>query len=71
MLGAYLDAMPKLEAEQQLARIEAAGLPHMDKSSRDNVFRRLRGALGRSAKPKPATPADLAMLGIRVEQPHD
>jgi hypothetical protein len=61
--------MPTLNAEQQLSRIEAAGVPHMDKQSRDNVFRRLRGALGRSARPKPATAADLAMLGIHVEQP--
>jgi hypothetical protein len=60
--------MPQLAAERQLLAIEAASVPHMNEQGRRNVFRKYFAQIGEKAKPAKATPADIAALGIRVEQ---
>ncbi len=62
--------LPRLQAEEQLAAIEATGLGTGSYEARDSrrVIRRLRDkATGQSARPlrgAPANPAQLAAIGI-------
>lgn len=60
--------LPALTAERQLARIEAASVPHMKPHAAREVVRGYVRELGRSQRSKPATTADLAAMGIRVEE---
>lgn len=61
--------LPTLQAEHQLAAIEAASVPHMNKDSHRQTVARLFDRLGgRKPKAAPARLDDLAALGIQVEQ---
>jgi hypothetical protein len=58
-------AMPKLAAEQQMAAIEAASVPHLaDEKVRSRIFARLKRRIA-GEKPKTAAEA-LATLPIPV-----
>ena len=61
----YIDAMPKLEAEELADAIIAADHPHMDEESRASLNRRLSYLLPQMAPPK-ATEKDLADIGVAV-----
>ncbi|MFN3990056.1 MAG: hypothetical protein ACK4IS_07340 [Erythrobacter sp.] len=71
LLKAYAAMLPRLEAEEQLARVEAGVLAFGggDKAERREAIRELqrraRGP-GRRAKPAKASLADLAGMGIAV-----
>lgn len=57
--------LPELQAEAQLAAIEAASVPHMTEKAQRDVIRGNQRFL-ESGKPAPATPDQLAAAGIRV-----
>jgi len=59
--------LPALSAEQQLSRIEAAAMPHVDDSTRRDVFRPLARQAG-AERARPATSDDLAAIGIRTKE---
>lgn len=60
--------MPELEAERQLAAIEAATAPHMEQGAQRETQRRYLSALGTTKKAAPATAAQLASARITVER---
>jgi hypothetical protein len=64
---AYTERLPALAAEQQLEGVQAASVPHMDKSDRRKIVRDLQKALD-DHRPRKASAADLASLGITVEE---
>jgi len=60
--------LPRLDAERQLKAFEAASIPHMEDRDRSRAFRYWQDlAGGHAEKPKPATAADLAAIGIKVQ----
>jgi hypothetical protein len=70
---AYIKALPKLEAAEQLARIEAALIPNMKKEQQRKIFRRLERT-AEWERPTPVKAASnedaaqsLAGLGIKFE----
>lgn len=71
LVKAYAVMLPRLEAEEQLARISAGALAFGvgDKAERREAIRdlerRARGP-GKRAKPAKASAADLAGMGIAV-----
>jgi hypothetical protein len=78
LLRVYLDAMPELEAEEQLGRIQAASFPQADEKSRKSVHRALVRTVERSMDSVRASSAPtisdpekdagtLAAIGIRVK----
>lgn len=78
LLEVYLEAMPEIEAEEQLARIQASDFPHADPQQRKSVHRALVRTVERVAEPTgqktapaisdPAAEAGkLAKIGIRVK----
>lgn len=60
--------MPQLQAERQLAAIEAASVAHMDKSGRSEVFAKYSRAVNADTKPRRPALGDLAGIGIAVEE---
>lgn len=64
-MTAYSEMLPELQAEEQLAAIEAASVPHMTDQARRQILSRIHAAIPTRAKP--ATPGDLATAGIRVK----
>lgn len=56
--------MTELQAEEQLAAIEAASFPDLTDQARRQILARIHTAIPRKAKP--AQPSDLAAAGIRV-----
>lgn len=50
----YVEALPRLKAEEQLAALQAAGFPHMKKSAR----RTLHQKLSRTARRKRTEPVE-------------
>lgn len=67
MLRAFIAALPGLQAERQLESIQAADAPHVSAGDRRDLFSSLRQRLAIDSKPEPATAADLAVIGIKVE----
>jgi len=71
LLKSYAAMLPRLQAEEQLARIRAGALASGvgEKRDRDRALaaleRQAKGPAARS-KPKKASPADLAAMGIAV-----
>lgn len=59
--------LPELQAERQLLAIEAATAPHMEKNAFRDVVRNHSRVAAVAARPRPASDADLAALGIQVE----
>lgn len=59
--------MSEIRASEQLAAIEAASYPHMDKESQRDTVRRLTQQISSTVRPAKATAADLAQMGIEVE----
>lgn len=66
----YLAMRPRLDAERQLAAVNAAGFPHMKKEAdrRRYVKRLERVAEPGRRRARRASKADLAAMGITVEQ---
>jgi hypothetical protein len=60
--------LPTLSSEHQLGLIEAAAVPHMKAASQREIVRRHARMAGTSTAAKPATTADLASIGITVEE---
>lgn len=67
MLRAFIAALPGLQAERQLEAIQASDAPHIAAGDRRDLFSTLRQRLSLDEKPEPATAADLAVIGIKVE----
>jgi hypothetical protein len=65
---AYIKSLPKLHAREQLDRVIAAGMPHMDKAARKSLIRDLfRQAEFRQAEPQKATSHEsIEAFGIPV-----
>jgi hypothetical protein len=65
MVVAYAKAMPALQAQEQLDRIEAATAPNLTQDGFRRVTRRLMERLG-VKKPKPIRPTreQLAAIGV-------
>lgn len=59
--------LPQLQAEQQLAEIEAASVPHMKPQTQRDVIRRHADVANSGRKPERATARGLAAIGITVE----
>jgi hypothetical protein len=59
--------LPRLQAERQLAAIEAASFPEMSRNDRREVLRKYQRESGRDQKAARATEADLAAMPITVE----
>lgn len=59
--------LPRLQAEEQLARLNAASAPYMEPHDRRSYVRGLEAQTGRQEAPRKATRADLQSLGIRVQ----
>jgi hypothetical protein len=60
--------LPRLQAERQLAAIEASSFPDIDAKGRRDVLKKYEAALGlERQKPARPTEAELAALGITVE----
>lgn len=64
-MTAYAEMLPELQAEEQLAAIEAASFPELTDQARRQILARIHMAIPRKAKP--ATPGDLASAGINVK----
>jgi hypothetical protein len=64
----YISALPELEAEEQLSRIQAASFPHMEEKSQKKIHRRLAALVGIEEETVKLNPHDdvsaLAALGI-------
>ncbi len=62
--------LPRLQAEKQLARIEAiaVGTGSAKKADRQACIKRLERSTGSRQRAKPATMADIAAMGIAVEE---
>lgn len=58
--------LPELQAQQQLAAIEAAAIPHMKPDAQRDTIRRYQAHV-RMDVAKPG-PGDLAALGIHVRK---
>lgn len=67
MIRVYAAALPELRAAEQLAAIEAASVPHMDKQGHRETIRRLTQQIDGDTKAAPASEGDLAAIGITVE----
>ncbi len=66
-IRAYLEALPRLQAEDELMIAEATALPQMDASARRRTLARLhRTARGGAREAKRATRRTLAQMGIGV-----
>lgn len=65
-MSAYAEMLPPLQAEAQLAQIEAVSVPHMTAQGQRDVFRRHQDILRQHSRPARATKAGLAAAGIRV-----
>jgi transcription elongation GreA/GreB family factor len=69
----YIDALPELEAQEQMNLIEAVTYPHMKKADQSRISRRLNRMAGRAApepvKAKTMEEASqvLGGMGIAVE----
>jgi hypothetical protein len=65
----YVDALPALEAEEQLAAMQAAEYPHVDEKSRKKIHRavvgRIEGSPGAPAAPS-APPIDVRTDGNKL-----
>lgn len=59
--------LPQLQAEQQLASIEAASMPHMKAQAQRDIIRRHADVANSGRRPERATARDLAAIGITVE----
>lgn len=59
----------RLQAEEQLAALNAASFPYMERADARTYSRQLEDATGRNAAPRKATRADLQSLGINVITP--
>jgi hypothetical protein len=74
LLKAYAAMLPRLEAEEQLARVHAGGLAFGGGEARERekaIGALQQQARGPRAKVKPARadPADLAAMGIAMKSP--
>ena len=67
MIRTFADALPELRASEQLAAIEAASVPYMDKAGHRDTMRRHLSLVGGDVRPARASEADLASMGISVE----
>jgi hypothetical protein len=57
--------IPSLQAEEQLTAFEAAASPYWAERDRKDATRRYLRLVGQDAKPRKATPAVLASMGIK------
>lgn len=66
----YIDALGKLEAEEQLSRMQASDFPHLTESARGKIHRGLMRAAGYgqgAEAPKVApTAAGMAAVGLHI-----
>jgi hypothetical protein len=67
VIRVYANALPALRASEQLSAIEAASVPYMDKDGHRDTMRRHLSLVGGDVKAAPASEAELAAIGIKVE----
>jgi hypothetical protein len=58
LVSTYVDAMPGLEAEEQLLRAAAADSPHLEEHDRRNVRRQLMSMI--DSEPEPSEVPDIS-----------
>lgn len=58
--------LPRLQAEEQLASVNAASVPYLEQSERRRYLRALESATGKQEASRKATLADLQSLGLNV-----
>lgn len=69
----YLEAMPEIQAQEQLLAIQASDAPHMEQAARESLHRRLSRMAEASIPDEPVRDPrkadvvrDLAAMGIKV-----